>query len=176
MKTMCHPFTIVPFVQLVENGAISRPAEARMGHGECTPLVMLCLYSPREALYTIQWNIRAFNAVKNWSWMKLFFKIKPLLKSAQTEKEMSNLKEEFQKLKEALEKSEAKRKELEEKQVSMIQEKNDLALQLQAVSASPSLWKCKNSARPMGRRRSRMSESPPSASCSSEAPSLPQSV
>ncbi|NXO92552.1 MYH7 protein, partial [Certhia brachydactyla] len=90
------------------------------------------IISRREALYTIQWNIRAFNAVKNWSWMKLFFKIKPLLKSAQTEKEMSNLKEEFQKLKETLEKSEAKRKELEEKQVSMIQEKNDLALQLQA--------------------------------------------
>ncbi|NWZ89569.1 MYH7 protein, partial [Nesospiza acunhae] len=90
------------------------------------------IISRREALYTIQWNIRAFNAVKNWSWMKLFFKIKPLLKSAQTEKEMSNLKEEFQKLKEALEKSEAKRKELEEKQVSMIQEKHDLALQLQA--------------------------------------------
>uniref|UniRef100_A0A8C9LAM7 Myosin motor domain-containing protein n=1 Tax=Pavo cristatus TaxID=9049 RepID=A0A8C9LAM7_PAVCR len=90
------------------------------------------IISRREALYTIQWNIRAFNAVKNWSWMKLFFKIKPLLKSAQTEKEMNTLKEEFQKLKEALEKSEAKRKELEEKQVSMIQEKNDLALQLQA--------------------------------------------
>ncbi|XP_063000994.1 myosin-7B [Elgaria multicarinata webbii] len=86
----------------------------------------------RDALYTIQWNIRAFNAVKNWSWMKLFFKIKPLLKSAQTEKEMSILKEELQKLKEALEKSEAKRKELEEKQVSIIQEKNDLSLQLQA--------------------------------------------
>ncbi|XP_060628347.2 myosin-7B [Anolis sagrei] len=86
----------------------------------------------RDALYTIQWNLRAFNAVKNWSWMKLFFKIKPLLKSAQTEKEMAILKEEMQKLKEALEKSEAKRKELEEKQVSIIQEKNDLSLQLQA--------------------------------------------
>ncbi|XP_003220529.1 myosin-7B isoform X1 [Anolis carolinensis] len=86
----------------------------------------------RDALYTIQWNLRAFNVVKNWSWMKLFFKIKPLLKSAQTEKEMAILKEEMQKLKEALEKSEAKRKELEEKQVSIIQEKNDLSLQLQA--------------------------------------------
>uniref|UniRef100_A0A674JTU5 Myosin heavy chain 7B n=1 Tax=Terrapene triunguis TaxID=2587831 RepID=A0A674JTU5_9SAUR len=86
----------------------------------------------QEALYTIQWNIRAFNAVKNWSWMKLFFKIKPLLRSAQTEKEMATLKEEFQKLKEALEKSEVKRKELEEKQITMIQEKNDLSLHLQA--------------------------------------------
>ncbi|XP_060692585.1 myosin-7-like [Hemiscyllium ocellatum] len=86
----------------------------------------------RDALLVIQWNIRAFNAVKNWSWMKLFFKIKPLLKSAETEKEMANLKDEFLKLKEALVKSEAKRKELEEKQVTLIQEKNDLSLQLQA--------------------------------------------
>ncbi|XP_073682422.1 myosin, heavy chain 7B, cardiac muscle, beta a [Garra rufa] len=86
----------------------------------------------KEALMIIQWNIRAFNFVKNWPWMKLFFKIKPLLRSAATEKELAALKEEFLKLKEALEKSEAKRKELEEKQVSLIQEKNDLSLQLQA--------------------------------------------
>ncbi|XP_019384155.1 PREDICTED: myosin-15 isoform X1 [Crocodylus porosus] len=86
----------------------------------------------RDALLVIQWNIRAFMAVKNWPWMKLFFKIKPLLKSAETEKEMANMKEEFLKLKEALEKSEARRKELEEKQVSLVQEKNDLLLQLQS--------------------------------------------
>ncbi|XP_078245982.1 myosin-15 isoform X2 [Pogona vitticeps] len=86
----------------------------------------------RDALLVIQWNIRAFMMVKNWPWMKLFFKIKPLLKSAETEKEMANMKEEFLKLKEALEKSEARRKELEEKQVSLVQEKNDLLLQLQA--------------------------------------------
>ncbi|KAG9492374.1 hypothetical protein GDO78_000726 [Eleutherodactylus coqui] len=86
----------------------------------------------RDALLVIQWNIRAFMTVKNWPWMKLFFKIKPLLKSAETEKEMANMKEEFLKLKEALEKSEARRKELEEKQVTLVQEKNDLTLQLQA--------------------------------------------
>ncbi|KAK6318993.1 hypothetical protein J4Q44_G00102040 [Coregonus suidteri] len=86
----------------------------------------------REALMTIQWNIQAFNAVKHWPWMKLFFKIKPLLKSVATEKEMARLKEELARLKEALEKSEAKRKELKEKHVSLIQEKNDLSLQLQA--------------------------------------------
>ncbi|TRY66528.1 hypothetical protein DNTS_015906 [Danionella cerebrum] len=63
---------------------------------------------------------------------RLFFKIKPLLRSAATEKELGALKEEFLKLKEALEKSESKRKGLEEKQVSLIQEKNDLSLQLQA--------------------------------------------
>nr|XP_020638054.1 myosin-7B isoform X1 [Pogona vitticeps] len=105
--------------------------QARM-RGRLMRIEYAWIIGRRDALYTIQWNIRAFNAVKNWSWMKLFFKIKPLLKSAQTEKEMATLKEEFQKLKEALEKSEAKRKELEEKQVSIIQEKNDLSLQLQA--------------------------------------------
>uniref|UniRef100_A0A8C2I287 Myosin, heavy chain 7B, cardiac muscle, beta b n=1 Tax=Cyprinus carpio TaxID=7962 RepID=A0A8C2I287_CYPCA len=85
-----------------------------------------------EALMVIQWNIRAFHAVKNWPWMCLFFKIKPLLRSAATEKELAALKEEFQKLKETLERSEVKRKEFEERQVSLVQEKNDLSLQLQA--------------------------------------------
>lgn len=71
--------------------------------------------------------------VKNWPWMKLYFKIKPLLKSAETEKEMANMKEEFGRVKDALDKSEARRKELEEKMVSLLQEKNDLQLQVQAV-------------------------------------------
>ncbi|KAA8586671.1 hypothetical protein FQN60_016406, partial [Etheostoma spectabile] len=69
---------------------------------------------------------------RNWPWMKLFFKIKPLLRSAEAEKEMANMKEEFLKLKEAYAKSEARRKELEEKMVSLLQEKNDLQLQVQA--------------------------------------------
>ncbi|KAM4556891.1 myosin-7-like isoform 3-T3 [Fundulus diaphanus] len=86
----------------------------------------------RDALLVIQWNIRAFMGVKNWPWMKLYFKIKPLLRSAETEKEMANMKEEFLKLKEAYAKSEARRKELEEKTVSLLQEKNDLQLQVQA--------------------------------------------
>ncbi|KAG7455435.1 hypothetical protein MATL_G00256440 [Megalops atlanticus] len=86
----------------------------------------------RDALLVIQWNVRAFMGVKNWPWMKLFFKIKPLLRSAEAEKEMANMKEEFLKLKEAYAKSEARRKELEEKMVGLLQEKNDLLLQLQA--------------------------------------------
>ncbi|KAI1892782.1 hypothetical protein AGOR_G00137070 [Albula goreensis] len=90
------------------------------------------LLERKEALMVIQWNIRAFNTVKHWPWMKLFFKIKPLLRSAATEKELANLREEFLKLKEALEKSESKRKELEEKQVTLTQEKSDLSLQIQA--------------------------------------------
>ncbi|XP_019392075.1 PREDICTED: myosin heavy chain, skeletal muscle, adult-like isoform X1 [Crocodylus porosus] len=86
----------------------------------------------RESVFCIQYNIRAFMNVKHWPWMKLYFKIKPLLKSAESEKEMATMKEEFEKMKEELAKSEAKRKELEEKMVSLMQEKNDLQLQVQA--------------------------------------------
>ncbi|XP_024420961.2 myosin-4 [Desmodus rotundus] len=86
----------------------------------------------RESIFCIQYNVRAFMNVKHWPWMKLYFKIKPLLKSAETEKEMANMKEEFEKAKEDLAKSEAKRKELEEKMVTLMQEKNDLQLQVQS--------------------------------------------
>ncbi|XP_062407439.1 myosin-6 [Sardina pilchardus] len=92
------------------------------------------LVERRDALMVIQWNLRSFLGVKNWPWMKMFFKIKPLLKSAESEKEMANMKDEFGKIKEALEKSDARRKELEEKMVSILQEKNDLLLQLQSES------------------------------------------
>ncbi|XP_041073384.1 myosin-4-like [Carcharodon carcharias] len=88
----------------------------------------------REALYTLQYNIRSFTNVKHWPWMQLYFKIKPLLKSAETEKEMANMKDEFEKTKEALAKSEARRKEFEEKMVAIVQEKKDLELQVQAES------------------------------------------
>ncbi|XP_026202449.1 myosin heavy chain, fast skeletal muscle-like [Anabas testudineus] len=86
----------------------------------------------REAIYSIQYNIRSFMNVKTWPWMKLYFKIKPLLKSAETEKEMAQMKEDFEKTKEELAKALAKKKELEEKMVSLLQEKNDLQLQIQA--------------------------------------------
>uniref|UniRef100_A0A670JRD2 Myosin heavy chain 1 n=1 Tax=Podarcis muralis TaxID=64176 RepID=A0A670JRD2_PODMU len=85
-----------------------------------------------ESIFTIQYNVRSFMNVKTWSWMKLYFKIKPLLKSAESEKEMANMKEEFEKTKESLAKADAKVKELEEKMVSLMQEKNDLQLQVQS--------------------------------------------
>uniref|UniRef100_A0A3Q2VFL0 Myosin motor domain-containing protein n=1 Tax=Haplochromis burtoni TaxID=8153 RepID=A0A3Q2VFL0_HAPBU len=90
----------------------------------------------REAIYSIQYNIRAFMNVKTWPWMKLYFKIKPLLKSAETEKEMAAMKVDFEKTKEDLAKALAKKKELEEKMVTLLQEKNDLQIQIQAEGES----------------------------------------
>ncbi|XP_054614441.1 myosin-2-like isoform X2 [Dunckerocampus dactyliophorus] len=86
----------------------------------------------KEAIYTIQYNFRSFMNVKHWPWMKLYFKLKPLLKSAEAEKEMAQIKVDFTKLKEDLAKSENRRKEMEEKMVSVVQERNDLLLQVQA--------------------------------------------
>ncbi|XP_032442257.1 myosin-4-like isoform X2 [Xiphophorus hellerii] len=86
----------------------------------------------KEAIYTLQYNLRSFMNVKHWPWMKLYFKLKPLLKSAEAEKEMAQMKIDFTKLKEDLCRSESRRKELEEKMVSVVQEKNDLLLQVQA--------------------------------------------
>ncbi|KAI1882422.1 hypothetical protein AGOR_G00250540 [Albula goreensis] len=81
-----------------------------------------------------QYNIRSFMNVKHWPWMKVYFKIKPLLKSAEAEKEMAQMKEDFAKCKEDLAKTEARKKELEEKMVSLLQEKNDLQLQVASES------------------------------------------
>ncbi|KAL3986923.1 homeobox protein TGIF1 [Sarotherodon galilaeus] len=86
----------------------------------------------RDSLYTIQYNIRSFMNVKNWPWLKLYFKIKPLLKSAETEKELQNMKENYEKMQTDLATALAKKKELEEKMVALLQEKNDLQLQVAA--------------------------------------------
>ncbi|KAL7843772.1 hypothetical protein AOLI_G00252840 [Acnodon oligacanthus] len=90
----------------------------------------------RESIFTIQYNVRSFMNVKHWPWMKLYFKIKPLLKSAETEKEMAAMKENYEKMKEDLAKALAKKKELEEKMVSLLQEKNDLQLAVTAETES----------------------------------------
>uniref|UniRef100_A0A7N8YBW5 Myosin heavy chain, fast skeletal muscle n=1 Tax=Mastacembelus armatus TaxID=205130 RepID=A0A7N8YBW5_9TELE len=86
----------------------------------------------RESIFSIQYNIRSFMNVKNWPWLKLYFKIKPLLKSAETEKELQQMKENYEKMQTDLATALAKKKELEEKMVSLLQEKNDLQLQVAA--------------------------------------------
>ncbi|XP_062331337.1 myosin heavy chain, fast skeletal muscle-like [Osmerus eperlanus] len=90
----------------------------------------------RESIYIVQHNMRCFMNVKHWPWMKLYYKIKPLLRSAETEKEMATMKVDFTKCKDDLAKAEAKRKEMEAKMVSLLQEKNDLRLQVQSESES----------------------------------------
>ncbi|KAF6385171.1 hypothetical protein mRhiFer1_011460 [Rhinolophus ferrumequinum] len=106
------------------------------GPGKLMQIKFQRILAERDILLLIQWNIRAFMAVKDWPWMRLFFKIKPLVKSARMGKEVVGLKEECVQLQTALEKSKSKKEELKAKQVSLIWEKNDLLLQLQALLAT----------------------------------------
>lgn len=64
--------------------------------------VMCFVFFPlRDAVMVIQFALRAFFSVRTWPWMMLFYKLRPLLRSAQVEKELAALKEDFAKLKEA---------------------------------------------------------------------------
>ncbi|CAL9694920.1 unnamed protein product [Knipowitschia caucasica] len=111
-----------------------------MTQGLCRGYLMrtefLKMMERREAIYTIQYNIRSFMNVKHWPWMKVYYKIKPLLKSAETEKELSKMKENYEKMTSDLAAALAKKKELEEKMVSLLQEKNDLQLQVSSEGES----------------------------------------
>ena len=70
--------------------------------------------------------------VEDWEWMKIMYKIKPVLATTETAKEMEAILEEFEECKKQLEKETKRRKELEESQVALVQEKNDLQLQTSA--------------------------------------------
>merc|ERR1719220_3319423 len=84
----------------------------------------------REAARLIQSNIRSFLYVRDWEWMKIMYKIKPLLQTAEAAKEMETVVAELDDLKKKYEKEFSRRKELEEAQVGLVQEKNDLVLKL----------------------------------------------
>lgn len=63
------------------------------------------ILSLRDAVLVIQFNLRAFFSVRTWPWMMLFYKLRPMLRSAQVEKELAALKEAYNKLKEAFDRS-----------------------------------------------------------------------
>ncbi|MEH0879176.1 hypothetical protein V6M80_12715, partial [Enterococcus faecium] len=90
------------------------------------------LQNQRVGLSVIQRNIRKWLALRNWLWWKLYCKVKPLLNIARAEDDMKKKEEELAKTKADLEKTEKLRKELEEQNVTLLQAKNDLYLQLQA--------------------------------------------
>merc|ERR1712130_229112 len=90
------------------------------------------LVERREALRTIQANWRNFICLKDWPWMDIMYKIKPLLQTAEEMKKMEKMIEEAEQTKTDLESEKRKRKELEEQVVMLTQAKNDLVIQLNA--------------------------------------------
>lgn len=71
----------------------------------------------RDALEVLQNNIRAFSYLKEWEWMKIIFKIKPLISQAEDQKALQNLEKAYEEVKANLEKEVKRRKELEELEV-----------------------------------------------------------
>ena len=74
----------------------------------------------RLALSVLQRNCRKYLSLRNWPWWKLYTKVKPLLSVARQEDEMKKLEEEFKALKEALEKEEKLRKEMEDNNAKLV--------------------------------------------------------
>ncbi|CAC5402214.1 MYH6_7 [Mytilus coruscus] len=89
------------------------------------------LQDQRVGLSVIQRNIRKWLILRNWQWWKLYIKVKPLLNIARAEEEMKKKIEEMGKLREDLAKCERLKKELEVQNVTLLEQKNDLYLQLQ---------------------------------------------
>ena len=59
-------------------------------------------------------NFRAFDSLKDWEWMKLIYKIKPLVEQRDNAKEIKAMQEEFKENKEKLEKETKMREELQD--------------------------------------------------------------
>ncbi|CAG2223442.1 MYH6_7 [Mytilus edulis] len=89
------------------------------------------LCDQRVGLSVIQRNIRKWLILKNWQWWKLYAKVKPLLNIARQEEEMTKKLEQLKKLEEDLAKCERLKKELEVQNVTLLEQKNDLFIQLQ---------------------------------------------
>lgn len=86
----------------------------------------------RMGLSIIQRNIRKWLGLRNWTWWKLYVRIKPLLSAARAEDEMRQKLEELEKTVAEMKRLEALTKELEAQNVTILQQKNDLFLSLQA--------------------------------------------
>merc|ERR1711990_610720 len=115
--------------------AILSGLQAR-GKGRLMRVEFNKLVERREALRTIQGNWRCFMTLKEWPWMDIMYKIKPLLQTAEEMKKMEKMLAEAEETKKDLETEKRKRKELEESVVMLTQAKNDLVLQLAAETSS----------------------------------------
>jgi len=89
------------------------------------------LLDQRIAIAVLQRNVRKYLFLRDWKWWRLYTKVKPLLNVARTEDELRQKEEELNKLREKMVKEEQSRKEMEELQTELIQEKNQLFIQLQ---------------------------------------------
>ncbi|KAF8772017.1 myosin heavy chain, non-muscle-like isoform X2 [Argiope bruennichi] len=85
-----------------------------------------------SAIRIIQRNCSAYLKLRNWSWWRLYTKVKPLLQVTKQEEKLNEKEDELKQVKEKMEKVEQEAQEVEKKLQQVIEEKNTLAEQLQA--------------------------------------------
>uniref|UniRef100_A0A6G1SE90 Myosin heavy chain, non-muscle n=1 Tax=Aceria tosichella TaxID=561515 RepID=A0A6G1SE90_9ACAR len=83
-----------------------------------------------NAIRIIQRNCAAYLKLRNWSWWRLYTKVKPLLPVADIDRQIMAKDDELRQIKDKLDKSEQETKNLEKKLVQLMEEKNTIAEQL----------------------------------------------
>lgn len=83
-----------------------------------------------NAIRILQRNCAAYLKLRNWSWWRLYTKVKPLLPVADIDRQIMLKDDELKQIKDKLEKAESEIKELEKKLLQLVEEKNTIAEQL----------------------------------------------
>ncbi|PAV91412.1 hypothetical protein WR25_06397 isoform A [Diploscapter pachys] len=95
----------------------------------------LCEYKRRKeqrvGLLIVQRNVRAWCTLRNWTWFKLFGRVKPMIKGNKKDEEFEALEKKYKELEEEKNKEEKRRKELESETDRMNAEKQALLAQLE---------------------------------------------
>ncbi|XP_069988200.1 myosin heavy chain, muscle [Penaeus vannamei] len=90
------------------------------------------LQEQRVALVVVQRNVRKFMAMANWSWFILWQRVKPLLHQERIEDVIRALQDRASLAEENLNRELTKRKDLEEANLALVEEKNNLMLTLES--------------------------------------------
>ncbi|XP_071815059.1 uncharacterized protein [Apostichopus japonicus] len=89
------------------------------------------LLEQRVGLQILQRNIRKYLVLRNWGWWRLYTKVKPLLNVARAEDDMKAKIADLEKALAKVKVEEENRKELEARNASVLNEKNELVTLLQ---------------------------------------------
>lgn len=83
-----------------------------------------------NAIRIIQRNCAAYLKLKNWTWWRLYTKVKPLLPVADIDRQIMAKDDEIRQIREKLDKSEVEIRDLEKKLLQVLEEKNTITEQL----------------------------------------------
>ena len=83
-----------------------------------------------NAIRILQRNCAAYLKLRNWTWWRLYTKVKPLLPVADIDRQIMAKDDELRQIKDKLEKSEIEIKDLEKKLLQVVEEKSTIVEQL----------------------------------------------